>query len=136
MADQKYILVIDDDVDFLDYVEIVLLAGGYRVRTATSANEGLEMMRQEPPDLVMLDMMMSYVLDGCAVGREMHLDPNLRDVPVMMVSAIVSSEEEGLLLCSEMERVDTFMSKPIEPPMLLSRVAELIQPSQRSRGKK
>lgn len=125
MAKQCQILVIDDDPDFLSYVKIVLSANDYIVRTASTAAEGLEMMRQNPPDLVILDLMMSYVLDGWSVSREMHLDPALRDIPVMFVSAIVSSEEDGLFPDIENCRVDRFMSKPIEPTALLRSVAEL-----------
>ena len=85
MAGQKYFLVIDDDPDFMYYVSIVLSANGYRVRTATSAGEGLEMMRQDLPDLVMLDVMISYALDGWNVSRQMQSDSRLRDIPVLIV---------------------------------------------------
>ena len=115
MVHQKQVLVIDDDPDFLDYVRVVLSANDYRVETATSASEGLEMMRGDTPDLVVLDMMMSYVLDGWTVSREMQFDPRLRDIPVMMVSAIVSSQEDELFSGGETGRVDAFMSKPLEP---------------------
>ena len=76
MADSKTILVIDDDLDFLDFVHIVLSANGYNVDTAPSAQEGLQKMRADPPDLVIVDVMMSYVLDGWSVSREMRFDPS------------------------------------------------------------
>lgn len=125
MAETKQILVIDDDPDFLDYVRIVLTANGYAVRTATSAQEGLEMMRALPPDLALLDVMMSYALDGWNVTREMQFDPRLRHVPVMLVSAIVSKEEDALFP-TDQSHIAAFMSKPIEPAALLRRVAELV----------
>ena len=127
MADAKRVLVIDDDPDFCDFVRIVLSANGYLVHTAVSAGEGLELMRAERPDLVIVDVMMSYVLDGWAVSREMRFDPQLRDIPVMMVSAVVSSEEDDLLPTGENGRVDAFMSKPLDPSALLRRVADLTQ---------
>jgi len=129
VAGQKYVLVIDDDPDFLDYVSIVLSANGYRVRTARSAGEGLEMMRQDPPDLVMLDVMISYALDGWKVSQQMQSDSRLRDIPVLMVSAIVSREDDDLLARGKTARFDAFMSKPLEPSALLSCVAGLIQTS-------
>jgi len=126
MAEPKQILVIDDDPDFLDYVRIVLTANGYAVRTATSAQEGLELMRALPPDLALLDVMMSYALDGWNVTREMQFDPRLRNVPVMLVSAIVSKEEDALFP-TDQSHIAAFMSKPIEPAALLRRVAELVR---------
>jgi CheY-like chemotaxis protein len=125
MADQKQVLVIDDDPDFLSYVQIVLKANGYEVRTATNATEGLEMMRRDPPDLVIADVMMSYVLDGWTVSREMRGDPRLRGIPVLMVSAIVSDRDDGLFPRGENGQVDAFMSKPLDPAALLRRIAEL-----------
>ena len=127
MADAKRVLVIDDDPDFCDFVRIVLSANGYLVRTAASAGEGLELMRAERPDLVIVDVMMSYVLDGWTVSREMYFDPQLRDIPVMMVSAVVGSEEDDLLPTGANGRVDAFMSKPLDPSALLRRVADLTQ---------
>lgn len=127
MADTKRVLVIDDDPDFCDFVRIVLSANGYQVQAAASSGEGLEMMRHERPDLVIVDVMMSYVLDGWTVSREMFFDPQLRDIPVMMVSAVVSSEEDGLLPTGENGRVDAFMSKPLDPSALLQRVADLVR---------
>lgn len=129
MAGQKHVLVIDDDPDFLDYVTIVLSANGYRVRTARSAGEGLEMMRQDLPDLVMLDVMISYALDGWDVSRQMQSDSRLRDIPVLVVSAIVSRDDDDLLASDKGGRVDAFMSKPLEPSALLSCVAGLIRTS-------
>lgn len=127
MADAKRVLVIDDDPDFCDFVRIVLSANGYLVRTAVSAGEGLELMRAERPDLVIVDVMMSYVLDGWTVSREMFYDPKLRDIPVMLVSAVVSSDEDDLLPTGESGRVDAFMSKPLDPAALLQKVADLTQ---------
>ena len=80
------------------------------------------------PDLVIADVMMSYVLDGWSVSREMRSDPCLRKIPLMMVSAIVSDKDDSLFPINE--QVDAFMSKPIDPAALLRRVAELIKTKQ------
>lgn len=127
MTEQKQILVIDDDPDFLDFMRIVLTSNGYEVRTATSSREGLEMMREQIPDLVIADVMMSYVLDGWTVTREMRADPHLRCVPVMMVSAVVTDEDDGLFPTDANGRVDVFMTKPLDPAALLRNVTQLTQ---------
>ncbi len=121
----KMVLVVDDDPDFLDFVTIVLESGGYIVRTATHADAGLERMQAECPDLVIVDVMMSYELDGWAVSRQMSGDPQLRQVPVLMVSAIVDASDASALPRNGRVRVDAFMSKPLDPSTLLRRVAEL-----------
>ena len=125
MVEQKQILVIDDDPDFLDYVKIVLTANDYQVLTALTAKEGLGMMREIPPDLVIVDVMMSYVLDGWTVSREMRADSRLAKIPVMMVSAIFGDENDALFPTDENSKADVFMSKPLEPSALLRCVAEL-----------
>jgi DNA-binding response OmpR family regulator len=121
----KMVLVVDDDLDFLDFVTIVLESDGYIVRTATNADAGLELMQAERPDLVIVDVMMSYALDGWSVSRQMSADPMLSQVPVLMVSAIVDESDESMFPRNGRVRLDGFMRKPLDPSTLLRRVAEL-----------
>jgi len=129
MTKGKRILVIDDDPDFLDYVSIILGAHGYTVQTATNARMGLEMMRADPPDLVIADVMISYALDGWNICQEMRADPKLQCIPLMMVSAIVSDRDEAVGPMIREAQVDAFMSKPLEPSALLEHIARLIPSS-------
>jgi twitching motility two-component system response regulator PilH len=122
----KTVLVIDDDPDFVGYVDIILSANGYRVCTADGAARGLEMARLVGPDLVMVDLMMSYGLAGNTVTRELARDPALKDIPVLMVSAIVSDCDDEIVPRGEDAHVDAFMVKPLDPSELLVRVAELV----------
>jgi CheY-like chemotaxis protein len=85
------------------------------------------MMRRDKPDVVLLDVMMSYVLDGLHVTRQMHDDPQLKDVPVIMISAIFSRDEAGLFPTDEYLPVDAFMTKPVDPADLLKQVDRLIR---------
>jgi CheY-like chemotaxis protein len=125
MGNAKSVLVIDDDPDFLDYVSIVLSSHGYAVQTASNAAQGLEMMRASTPALVIADVMMSYVFDGWTISREMLSDACLSHIPIMMVSAIVSLEDDDLFPAAERSRIDAFMSKPVDPAELLDVVARL-----------
>jgi len=127
MSSAGKILIVDDDPDFLEYTRIVLESQGYHVRTAATTELALNMMREHKPDIVLLDVMMSYVLDGLNVARQMRDDPELRDVPVIMISAIVSRQEAGLFPTDEYLAVDTFMTKPVDPADLLKQVARLIR---------
>ncbi|KPL20547.1 MAG: hypothetical protein AMJ93_11650 [Anaerolineae bacterium SM23_84] len=121
------VLVVDDDPDFVEYTRIVLESQRYQVKSAATADLALRMMRENKPDVVLLDVMMSYVLDGLNVTRQMRDDPELRDVPVIMISAIVSREEAGIFPTDQYLSVDTFMTKPVDPADLLEQIGKLIQ---------
>jgi CheY-like chemotaxis protein len=126
------ILVVDDDPDFVEYTRIVLESQGYEVQTAATTDAALRMMRQNKPDIVLLDVMISYVLDGLNLTRQLRDDPALKDTPVIMISAIVSREEAGVFPTDEYLSVDAFMTKPVDPADLLGQVAKLIQTRQKS----
>jgi CheY-like chemotaxis protein len=121
------VLVVDDDPDFLEYTRIVLESQGYTVQTAATSDVALRMMRADKPDVALLDVMMSYVLDGLNLTRQMRDDPNLKDIPVIMISAIVSREEAGVFPTDEYLAVDAFLTKPVDPANLLNQVAKLIK---------
>jgi len=120
------VLAVDDDPDFLEYTRIVLESQGYQVRTATSTETALKMMREEVPDIVLLDVMMSYVLDGVHITRQIRDDPRLKHVPIIMISAIVSRDEAGVFPTDEYLSIDAFMTKPVDPADLLKQVAKLV----------
>ncbi|MGQ9492314.1 MAG: response regulator transcription factor [Anaerolineae bacterium] len=127
MSSAGKVLVVDDDPDFVEYTRIVLESQGYEVQTAATAEQALRMMRQDKPDVALLDVMMSYVLDGLNLTRQMRDDPELRNIPVIMISAIVSREEAGVFPTDEYLAVDAFMTKPVDPADLLQQIAALIQ---------
>jgi DNA-binding response OmpR family regulator len=79
-------------------------------------------MREATPDLVLLDIMMSYILDGLDVSREMAEDPVLKDVPVLMVTSLTGVKGSGMLPTDEYVAVDEWLSKPVDPETLLSRI--------------
>ena len=124
------ILVVDDDPDFVEYTRIVLESQGYEVQTAATSDVALQMMREDRPDVALLDVMMSYVLDGLNLTRQMRDDPELKDVPIIMISAIVSREEAGVFPTDEYLPVDAFLTKPVDPAVLLDQVAKLVQSRQ------
>ncbi len=126
MAARATVLVIDDDPDFLEFARIVLESRDYEVLTAESAAEGLALMRQAQPDVVLLDVVMSYTFDGLNATREIREDPQLKGTPLILISAIVSGEEPELFPADESLHHDLFLSKPIEPAELLKQVKELI----------
>jgi CheY-like chemotaxis protein len=121
------VLVVDDDPDFVDIATRVLKSAGYETVTAANGAQALAAMRQQRPDLVLLDIMMSTVLDGLSVSEEMQADPVLREVPVVMVSSIADTEYASVFPTDGYVHMDAWISKPIQPDDLLSKVKRYVK---------
>jgi len=120
------ILVVDDDPDFVEITRMVLVDGGYDVETASDGNMALSKLQKSVPDLVVLDIMMSGILDGVYVANQMSENVALRDVPVLMVSSITSSPMAGMFPTDEYLPIDGWLSKPVQPQTLLKKVASIV----------
>ncbi|MFN2291553.1 MAG: PleD family two-component system response regulator [Anaerolineae bacterium] len=121
------ILIVDDDPDFLLVCRTVLEKGGHRVQEAANGRLALEVMRQDKPDLVLLDIMMSTTLEGVDVSKTMEADPELKDVPVVMVSSIATTEYASDFPDEERIPIDGWISKPIQPAVLLNTVERFVE---------
>ena len=122
------ILVVDDDPDFVQISRTILEAGGYEVLEAANGKQALEVTRRDKPDLVLLDVMMSTTLEGVDVCREMRADPDMKDVPIIMVSSIATSEYAAEFPDDEHIPIDTWISKPVQPAVLLKIVRRFVIP--------
>jgi CheY-like chemotaxis protein len=118
------ILIVDDDPDFRLVSRIVLQAEGYEVLEATNGWQALELARLEKPDLIMLDVMMSATLEGVSVSKQLESDPELKKTPVVMVSAIATTEYASEFP-EERIPIDAWLSKPLQPSVLLKTVKRL-----------
>jgi len=112
------ILVVDDITRNLQVVGTMLRDAGYHVMPATSGAQALERLKAQPPDLILLDLMMPE-MDGLEVCRRLKSDPASRPIPVIFLTA--SNEMEHLVQGFEMGAVD-YVTKPFNPPELLARV--------------
>jgi DNA-binding response OmpR family regulator len=121
------VVIIDDDPDFREFVHIVLETHGYQVHEADNAGDGLALMRAIAPDLVLLDAMMSYELAGVGAIRAVRSDPALAHVPLILISAVLSEDEDRFLPADERNMVDRFLTKPISPDELLAEVASILR---------
>ena len=117
------ILVVDDDPDFVAITSRVLTTAGHEVVTAANGMAALVAMHEQPPDLVLLDIMMSTILDGLDVSEEMRSDPDLKDVPIIMISSIADTEHAAVFPSDGYIHVDAWISKPIQPEDLLNKVS-------------
>jgi CheY-like chemotaxis protein len=120
------VLVVDDDPDFVRVTSRVLERAGHEVVSAANGAKALQAMRQDTPDVVLLDIMMSYILDGLDVSREMAEDPVLKDVPVIMVTSLTGVKGSGIFPTDEYVPADEWLSKPVDPDTLLARIAKAL----------
>jgi len=120
------ILVVDDDPDFVEIMRTILESNDYEVVTAANGTQALAQVRAEHPDLMILDIMMSSVLDGLDVSEKLAQDPDARFMPVIMVSSIAETPYAHVFPMEEQPHMDAWLSKPVDPRVLLDKVAELL----------
>jgi len=120
------VMVVDDDPDFVEITRMILEGNGYEVTTAANGDQALNTMRQDLPDLVLLDIMMTHVLDGLDLSHVMSEDPVLKNVPIIMISSIADSSSAGMFPTDEYLPIDAWISKPVQPDDLLIKVAQFV----------
>jgi DNA-binding response OmpR family regulator len=114
----RKILVIDDEPGIIDIVETNLLGEGFEVVSARDGKEGLEKIKSERPELVVLDVMMPE-MDGWQVLKEVEMDPDTAGIPVIMLTAKAADEDyiHGLE-----EGAVEYITKPFFPQELINRI--------------
>ncbi len=120
------ILIVDDDPDFVEATRLVLEKAGYEIISAGSGNEGLKRVREDQPDLVVLDVIMDTVLDGLSMSQRMHDAAELRHVPIIMVTSIANTDYAALFPTDEYIHIGAFLSKPVAPAELIRQVNRLL----------
>ena len=124
----KLILIADDDPDIVEAVKTVLEASGFEVDSAPNGQECLRKLRLRKPDLLILDVMMTTETEGFHVAYEIRRDAVLRDLPVLMLTAI--EQKTGFKFSPDQDEdylpVEAFVTKPVEPDELVSRVRQLL----------
>jgi response regulator RpfG family c-di-GMP phosphodiesterase len=120
------ILIVDDDTDFVFATRTLLEQNGYSVVSAGNGNQGKVVLSREKPDLVIVDVIMSSVLDGMNMCAFMKDDPECKDIPVIMVTSIANTDYTNLFPSDENIEIDAFLTKPIKHSDLTGKVAELL----------
>ena len=128
MAQEKTILIVDDDPDIVESTRVVLESAGYRVMSASNGTEATQRIEKQIPDLILLDIMMAEPTEGFHFGYQLREDPVYAKIPIIIVSGI--SEKTGFNFSKEKEtdyvKADEFLDKPVSPQTLLSKVATLL----------
>lgn len=119
MTDRKKLLCIEDDVEMIDLMRLILERKGYDFVGAEGGQQGWELICQERPDLILLDLMMPG-MNGWEVYRQLKADAELEDTPVIIVTAKAQSIDK--LLGLKIAGVDDYITKPFSPSELLARI--------------
>lgn len=126
------VLVIDDDPDMHDAVRMILEPLGFAVCTYQTGQAGLEAIRRDRPDVVLLDIMLTHPSEGLQVACELRRDDRLRHVPLILVSAIGESigMEYGREMCPDAMSADLFLEKPFDSGTLREAVTWVLEQRQ------
>lgn len=125
----KVILAVDDEEHILELLVYNLESNGFRVLTADSGEEGLEILKKETVDLVLLDIMLPGI-DGMEMLKRIRKTPDMAELPVIMLTA--KSEEINKVLGLEVG-ADDYISKPFGIYELVARVKAVLRRSERSK---
>jgi CheY-like chemotaxis protein len=118
MSDNPYILIVDDEWMNRELLTAYLNMGRYRVGEANSGERALEMIAEEAPALVMLDVNLSGI-SGFEVCRRLKDDATTRAIPILMVTALDSPEDQQQAAAAG---ADGFVAKPFEMETLLAQI--------------
>lgn len=129
MANER-ILIVDDDKHLVASLATVLESEGYRISSAANGAEAWERAQESRPDLAIVDVIMDTVGEGVRLTYRFRADETLKDMPIIMLTGVKEKlrmdlrpwDEEGYLYLP----VDTYMDKPVDPEVLLEKVAELL----------
>lgn len=126
----KRIVIIDDDPSFLEITGAILRRFGYDVLTASNTQDGLRLIEEERPDLLVLDIMMATVDEGLRFAVKLRQNESLRKLPIIIVSAQPESEK-GYTRTVEDDldwiAADIFMEKPVDPQALRHNIELLLK---------
>lgn len=119
----KRVIYVEDEPEMIDLVRLILKRKGFEVIGANGGREGLAMIRQQLPDLVLLDLMMPD-MDGWEVYQQMKSEVKTRNIPVIVITAKAQSIDKVLGL--HIAKVDDYIAKPFSPSELVESVEKVL----------
>jgi CheY-like chemotaxis protein len=131
--DNKKILVVDDESDMRIFISTVVETGGFKPVSARDGTEALNLARSQPPDLVILDVMMPRIDDGIQTYQQFRTDETLKGIPIIMLSAIARKTFLHTIRMLNPQKgrplpePEAYMEKPPEAAELIRIINELIR---------
>jgi twitching motility two-component system response regulator PilG len=119
---QKKILIVEDEESLLKLESILLTTKGYLVQGATTGLAALEAVAAEPPDLILLDIMLPE-LDGFEVCERIKNNPETRDIPIILLTARKTSEDVAR---GDAVGADQYITKPFKSAMVMETIERLL----------
>ena len=119
----KRIVCVEDEAEMIDLIRLILSRRGFEVIGADGGKMGLDVIRDQKPDLILLDLMMPD-MDGWEVYQQIKADETIRDIPVIVVTAKAQSIDKVLGL--HIAKVDDYISKPFSPQELIDSVDQVL----------
>ncbi|MFC1902911.1 response regulator transcription factor [Chloroflexota bacterium] len=128
MARQAKILIVDDDHVLVEATRAVLESKNYLVRAAYDGDEGLQKVREEKPDMIILDVIMP-TKDGFTVCEQLKDDPEFSKIPVLIMTSFSEKGKETNIPVSAGLSLEAegYVDKPVSPDELLSRVESMLK---------
>ncbi len=127
-TNSKKILIVDDEPDILEFLQYNLKKEGYQVATAPDGLQALQVAEREKPDLIILDIMMPE-MDGVETCRQLRSRKEFLDTPIAFLTA---RDEDFSQIAALDVGGDDYITKPIKPRVLMSRINALLRRSQRA----
>jgi DNA-binding response OmpR family regulator len=120
----KKIMIIDDDIDLVEAMRITLESDGYEVIDAQEGQKGLEILKNEKPDLLILDVMMGTLDEGFHLAYQIRNDDAVKEIPILMITAVGAQTgfEFDMQRDEDFLPVNEFIEKPVNPQVLLDSV--------------
>lgn len=122
-AVKKHIVCIEDEPEMIDLISLILSRRGFEITGANGGVEGLKIIQEKLPDLVLLDLMMPD-MDGWEVYQQMKGDEKTRDIPVIVITAKAQNIDKVLGL--HIAKVDDYIPKPFSPQVLVDSVEKVL----------
>ena len=120
----KKIVYVEDEMEMIDLVKLILNRKGYEVIGAAGGREGLDIIREVIPDLVLLDLMMPDI-EGWEVYQQMRADEATKHIPVIIITAKAQNIDKVLGL--HIAKVNDYISKPFSPQDLVTSVEKVFE---------
>ena len=128
--DAKRILIVDDDPDITEAMTVVLETQNYQVQSVKNGHDAAEAVKDSPPDLIILDVMMDTPREGFAFSRQIKNDPQTKAIPIIMITSVkekVGIDFKSVAGDESWLPVQDFLDKPVKPEVLIEKVASLLK---------
>jgi DNA-binding response OmpR family regulator len=130
-TEDQNIIYIEDDPEMIDLVSMILGRRGFQIHGAPGGRKGLDLIIADPPDLILLDLMMPE-FDGWDVYQQLKAMESTKHIPVIVITA--KAQPVDRVLGMHIAKVDDYITKPFHPQELLDSVERVLRPADKNKG--